>query len=40
MKMISRKCVVSMKDRNTIEELRKLVRLEPITTIIRSDMLR
>ena len=33
-------CAVSMKDRRTIEELRKLVGVEPITTLIRSDRLR
>ena len=31
---------VSMKDRRTSEELRKLVRVEPITTVIRSGRLR
>ena len=36
MTMIRWKCVVSMKDRRTSEELRKLVGLEPITTAIRS----
>ena len=40
MTMIRRKCVVSMKDRRTSEELRKLVGLEPITTAIRSGRLR
>ena len=38
--MIRWKGVVSMKDRRTSEELRKLVGLEPITTAIRSGMLR
>ena len=33
-------CGVSMKDRWTSEELRKLVGLEPITTVIRSGRLR
>ena len=33
--MIRWKCVVSMKDRRTSEELRKLVGLKPITTAIR-----
>ena len=40
MRMIRWKCVVSMKDRMTSEELRKLVGLEPITTAIRSGRLR
>ena len=40
MRMIRWKCVVSMKDRRTSEELRKLVGLEPITTAIRSGRLR
>ena len=40
MTMIKWKCVVSMKDRRTSEELRKLVGLEPITTAIRSGRLR
>ena len=40
MKMIRWKCVVSIKDRMTGEELRKLVGLEPITTAIRSGRLR
>ena len=40
MTMIRWKCVVSMKDRRTNEELRKLVGLEPITTAIRSGRLR
>ena len=34
------RCGVSMKDRRTIEELRKLVGVEPITTLIRSGRLR
>ena len=38
--MIRWKGVVSMKDRRTSEELRKLVGLEPITTAIRSGRLR
>ena len=33
-------CGVSMKDRRTSEELRKLVGVEPITTVIRSGRLR
>ena len=40
MRMIRWKCVVSMKDRRTSEELRKLVGLKPITTAIRSGRLR
>ena len=40
MTMIRWKCVVSMKDRRTSEELRKLVGLEPIPTAIRSGRLR
>ena len=35
MTMIRWKCVVSMKDRRTSGELRKLVGLKPITTAIR-----
>ena len=35
MTMIRWKCVVSMKDRRTSEDLRKLVGLKPITTAIR-----
>ena len=31
---------LSMKDRKTREELRKLIGLEPITTVIRSGRLR
>ena len=38
--MIRWKCVVSMKDRRTSEELRKLVGLNPITTVIRGGRLR
>ena len=33
-------CGISMKDRRTNEELRRLVGVEPITTIIRSGRLR
>ena len=33
-------CGVSKKDKCTSEELRKLVGVEPITTVIRSDRLR
>ena len=40
MKMIRWMCVVSTKDRRTSKELRKLVGLEPITTLIRGDRLR
>ena len=38
--MIRWMCGVSMKDRRTSEELRKLVGVEPITTGIRSGRLR
>ena len=40
MTMIRCKCVVSMKDISTSEELRKLVGLQPVTTAIRSGRLR
>ena len=40
MQMIRWICDVSMKDRKTSEELRKMVRVEPITTVIRSGRLR
>ena len=40
MKMISWMCGVSLKDRRTGEELRKLVGVQPITTVIRSGRLR
>ena len=40
MTMIRWKCVVSMNDRRTSEELRKLIGIEPITTAIRSGRLR
>ena len=33
-------CGVSMKDRRTSEELRKLVGVQPITTVIRSGRLK
>ena len=33
-------CGVSMKDRKTSEELRRMVVVEPITAVIRSDRLR
>ena len=39
MQMIRRMCGVSMKDRETSEELRKLVGVVPITTVIRSGRL-
>ena len=40
MQMIRWMFGVSMKDRRTSEELRKLVGVEPITTVIRSGRLR
>ena len=40
MQMIRWMCGVSMKDRKTNEELRKLVGVEPTTTVIRSGRLR
>ena len=40
MQMIRWMCGVSIKDRKTSEELRKLVGVEPITTVIRSGRLR
>ena len=40
MQMIRWMCGVSMKDKRTWEELGMLVRVEPITTVIRSSMLR
>ena len=40
MQMTRWMCGVSMKDRRTSEELRKLVGVEPITTVIRSGRLR
>ena len=40
MQMIRWMCSVSMKDRRTSEELRKLVGVEPITTVIRNGKLR
>ena len=39
MQMIRWMCGVSLKDRRTSEELRKLVGVEPITIVIRSVML-
>ena len=38
--MIRLMCGISMKDRRTNEELRRLVGIEPITTVIRSGRLR
>ena len=38
--MIRWMCGVSMKDRKTSEELRKLVDVEPITNVIRSGRLK
>ena len=40
MQMIRWMCGVSMKDRKTSEELRKLVGVVPITTVIRNGRLR
>ena len=40
MRMIRWMCGISMKDRRTNEELRRLVGVEPITTVIRSGRLR
>ena len=40
MQMIRWMCDVSMKDRRTSKELRKLARDQPITTVIRSGRLR
>ena len=40
MQMIRWMCGVSMKDRRTCEALRKLVGIEPITTVIRSGRLK
>ena len=40
MQMIRWMCGISLKDRRTNEELRRLVRVEPITTFIRSGRLR
>ena len=39
MQMVRWMCVVSMKDRRTSEELRKLVGVELIATVIRSGTL-
>ena len=38
--MIRWTCGISLKDRRTIKELRKLVGVEPITTFIRGGRLR
>ena len=38
--MIRWMCGLSMKDRKTSEELRELVGVEPITTVIKSGRLR
>ena len=40
MQMIRWMCGISLKDRRTNEELRRLVGVEPITTFIRSVRLR
>ena len=40
MQMIRWMCGISIKDRRTNEELRRLVGVEPITTVIRSGKLR
>ena len=40
MQMIRWMCGISLKDRRTNEELRRLVGVDPITTFIRSDRLR
>ena len=40
MQMIRWTCGVSIKDRKTRKELRKLVRVTPIRTVSRSGMLR
>ena len=40
MQMIRWICGISIKDRRTNEELRRLVGVEPITTVIRSGTLR
>ena len=39
MQMIRWMCSVSMKDRRTSKELRRLLGVEPITTVIRSESL-
>ena len=40
MQMLRWMCGISIKERRTNEELRKLVGVEPITTVIRSGKLR
>ena len=40
MQMITWMCGISMKNRKTNEELRRLFGVEPITTVIRSGRLR
>ena len=40
MQMIRWMCGISLKDRRTNEELRRLVGVEPITTFIRNSRLR
>ena len=40
LQMIRWICGISMKDRRTNEELRRMVGVEPITTVIRSGRLR
>ena len=40
MQIIRWMCGVSMKDKGTREELGRLVRVEPITTVIRNSRLR
>ena len=40
MQMIRWMCGISLKDSRTTEELRRLVGVEPITTLIRSGRLR
>ena len=40
MQLIRWMCGVSMKDRSTLVELRRLVGVVPITTVIRSGRLR
>ena len=40
MQMIKRMCGISIKDRRTSEELRRMVEVQPITTVIRSGRLR
>ena len=40
MQMIRWMCGISMKDRRTYEELRRMAGVEPITTVIRSGILK